>query len=209
MQKGLIRGFKHCSQTSLVITSKSLSHCPICNLPFEASPFLLPPFVLCKSPVFSAHASPLSLVLCSRDRSGKVQDNLHCGITDSVGTVYHYTHLGLLKSSVGWEESLTLEAHVFLPFHAHQKVISATLWNEKLLEAFNSPIWQKDNYAENFHDCFTFVCCFLSFWSKSFQERITLSKVLTEKLLNPYFKFSDLNEQIEGSDFIIKHVRRL
>lgn len=204
MQKGTIRGFKHCSKTSLIIVSKLCQVCPICGLSLEASGSIVPPFVLLNSPVFSAHSSPLSIVVCSRDGSGRLEDNLHCGVTDSQGAVYHYSNLGLLKSSIGWEESLALELRNCFS-EENLKCFSLAAWNERLCEAINSRTWKHDKYVEGLNDCFTFVCSFLSFWNESLNDRLILANILTEKLLNPYLKFSRVKEKFERCDFIIKN----
>ena len=103
--------FQHCSDEKILCLQLPRL-CPICHQPLKSSFMRVPPFRL-PTPLVHSRDVPFLLVLrptvctfleCNFDTS-----DLHIGITDSDGVVYHYDEQGVNRDLGGWPQCLPVD----------------------------------------------------------------------------------------------------
>lgn len=117
----------------------------------------IPPFRL-PSPFRRGYNHPRHLLI--RPSKGsflhdyQMYDDLHIGITDSMGTVYDYSHGGINVRSKAWSQCLIIN----IPSS------SSSAWDEALnlhIEQTKTSLYAEDAYDGEVNNCFDFVLDFL------------------------------------------------
>ena len=121
------------------------------------SPMRIPPFRIA-SPFSHSTDAANSFVICPAEGSYSdcelSLDDLHVGITDSKGIVYHYNDNGINIDDHGWTEviSVRFPSADVQPQH----------WDSILLELAKQSKWTAEQYNEATNNCFTFALNFLA-----------------------------------------------
>ncbi|XP_005052906.1 PREDICTED: MKRN2 opposite strand protein [Ficedula albicollis] len=163
-----------------------------------------------RSPLRSARSSArpgwagtlLSLsALCSSRSGYDGHSDLHVGITNSQGMVYHYDQEGVHRSASGWEQCICI------PLVQPDMWELLQLW-DNLLEEFSwEEAWLPHRYDEQQHNCFTFALAFVN-RVRHGRGREPLSKAhFTESFLLPHTReasrYLTLHQQLAHTDVYI------
>lgn len=147
--------YKHCSDKS-IFCKKVAKVCPLCGS--EVTNFLLEPFDI-PCPFAQASEYPCSLVVKPSFgdflRNYKSSDDLHIGLTNSVGTTFEFDARGLtINDSGNWKNCLIVNATIPESWFSR--------WDKVLDELSTRPNWNLINYHPTSSNCFDFVMDFLT-----------------------------------------------
>ena len=150
-----VRCFQHCDNRNILCFDVP-SKCPLCGASLP-SPMRVPPFRI-TSPFSHSTDAANAFVVCPAEGSYSdcelSLDDLHVGITDSKGIVYHYNDNGINIDDHGWTEviSVRFPSADVQPQH----------WDSILLELAKQSKWTAEQYNEATNNCFTFALNFLA-----------------------------------------------
>ncbi|NXC11274.1 MKROS protein, partial [Orthonyx spaldingii] len=82
--------------------------------------------------------------------------DLHVGITDSKGVVYHYDQEGVHRAGSGWEQCISV------PLVQPDMAELLLQWDQLLEEFSLEEAWLPHRYEEQQHNCFTFALAFVN-----------------------------------------------
>ncbi|XP_030063488.1 MKRN2 opposite strand protein [Microcaecilia unicolor] len=200
--KGLVK-FKHCGKE---IFSYSLpQNCPICGQPAVSSSNLKDAPVTIPSPFVNGHKASCSFLVKPtegtflRDYDGN--SDLHVGVTNTTGTVYHYNQTGIHRDDVGWEQC------VCIPLIQPSTYGLINQWDRYLDERCASEAWLPCRYEEHCHNCYTFALAFVNYILAA-QGRNQLSKSeFTERFVLPRTrrasKYISICKEVAANNFYV------
>ncbi|XP_029456646.1 MKRN2 opposite strand protein [Rhinatrema bivittatum] len=198
--KGLVK-FRHCKKD--IFCSFVPQNCPICGQPAVSSSSLKDAPVSIPSPFVNGHKERCSFLLKPTEGTflGDYDGNsdLHVGVTNTAGTVYHYNETGIHKDDLGWEQC------VCVPLIQPDMYGLINQWDQHLDEFCAAETWLPCRYEEHHHNCYTYVLEFINYMLSA-QERQRLSKCeFTEKFVLPRTKrtskYITICKQIAENDF--------
>ncbi|NWY47380.1 MKROS protein, partial [Sylvia atricapilla] len=139
--------------------------------------------------------------LCSPSSGYDGHGDLHVGITNSKGVVYHYDQEGVHRAASGWEQSISIP------------LVQPDMWElqqhwDSLLEEFSwEEAWLPHRYEEQQHNCFSFALAFVNGVRRG-RGRQPLSKAqFTQTFLLPHTteasRYLRLQQHLAHSDFFI------
>jgi hypothetical protein len=150
--------FRHCQSAEYVACFTLPTACPTCGRLLGRNPFKIPPFVL-PNPFVSARSSPFCVVVKptvgSFLRDYTSTSDLHVGVTDSHGVVFHFDRRGVQCSHTGWSQCLAVSVVNV------RDVERQNLWSVTLTQYSLSGLWTSQRYSETANNCFDFVLGFL------------------------------------------------
>ncbi|KAM4820917.1 MKRN2 opposite strand protein [Thomomys bottae] len=158
--KPLIK-FDHCKTS--IYSFRVPQRCPLCQQDVGSAKLEEAPISI-SSPLSNGHWEKCCFLLRPiqgtflREYDGR--SDLHVGITNTKGVVYHYTALGVQRDQAGWEQSLSI------PLLQPGLFALMDQW-DKYLEDFSATgAWLPHRYEEDRHNCYsyalTFINCVLS-----------------------------------------------
>ncbi|XP_071611578.1 MKRN2 opposite strand protein [Heliangelus exortis] len=199
-ESGVVR-VRHCG--SAIFCRRAPRHCPLCGRPLPAglsrAPQRLP------SPLRdTAPRSPALLITPTRGtflRGYDGNSDLHVGITNRKGVVYHYNQEGIHRSETGWEQCISIPLVQPDMFGLLQQ------WDQLLEEFSVGEAWLPHRYEEQEHNCFTFALGFInSILAAQGKEQMSKSE-FTEKFVIPQTrkasKYITLHQQLTANEFYI------
>ncbi|XP_069871694.1 MKRN2 opposite strand protein-like [Dipodomys merriami] len=158
--------FDHCKMS--IYSFGVPQRCPLCQQDVGSARLEEAPISI-SSPLTNGHQETCSFLLRPTQgtflREYDGQSDLHVGITNTIGVVYHYTALGVQRDRAGWEQSLSV------PLVQPGLFALMDQW-DKYLEDFSAAgAWLPHRYEEDHHNCYsyalTFVNCVLSIEGKA------------------------------------------
>ncbi|XP_053324595.1 MKRN2 opposite strand protein [Spea bombifrons] len=157
LAQGLLK-FSHCQRD--VFCSRVPPLCPICGQSVVASWRLEEAPVHVPCPFVNGHREKCSfLVKPTRgeflgDYDG--DSDLHVGITDTSGVVYHYNETGVRGDTLGWEQCVSV------PLVPPDNYALIDQWDGYLTEHAASEQWLPHRYSERDHNCCSFALRFIN-----------------------------------------------
>ncbi|EDO45044.1 predicted protein [Nematostella vectensis] len=143
---------QHCSSDSYLIFTTFPRSCEVCGSVLENCRLRVPPFRL-PNPFVASRCVPRSVLIrptrgdfLSDYQNG---DNLHIGISDENGSVYHYDERGANIDTCGWDQCVVVE--IQNRSHIEDK------WREILHSSQLSDLWTSERYDETSHNCYDYV----------------------------------------------------
>nr|XP_033782187.1 MKRN2 opposite strand protein [Geotrypetes seraphini] len=200
MADGLLK-FRHCGHE--IFARAVPERCPRCGRPAVSSGRLQDAPVAIPSPFVNGHQASAAFLLRPtqgsflKDYDGN--SDLHVGVTNTTGTVYHYNETGIHRDDLGWEQC------VCVPLIQPSMFGLINQWDRYLEECCASEDWLPCRYDEHDHNCYTFTLTFVNCILAA-QERKQLSKCeFTERFVLPRTrrasKYISICKEIAGNNF--------
>ncbi|CAM9734043.1 unnamed protein product [Lampetra fluviatilis] len=177
--------FSHCGPR-VVVGVRVPPLCPLCGASLGGAPLPEPPVSL-RAPLSSAHSSPHQLAV-RPTRGAFLTDyhegvDLHVGISDSQGGVYHFWEGGVSRDACGWGSCVCVPLRDCIAPQGSGEPWGAwgwglgggwgagnPLWDSHLEAMAQSAEWSSESYEELGHNCFDFALAFLAL----VQQRLAL-----------------------------------
>ncbi|XP_050184271.1 MKRN2 opposite strand protein [Myiozetetes cayanensis] len=148
---------RHCR--ALLYCRRAPARCPACGGALAAGGLSSAPVRL-DCPFRPGHGQPRAfLVRPTRGaflRGYDGSSDLHVGITDSRGVVYHYDQEGVHRAHCGWEQCICI------PLVQPQSGQLLHHWDGLLEEFAEGEAWLPHRYDEQEHNCYTFALAFIN-----------------------------------------------
>nr|XP_032814056.1 MKRN2 opposite strand protein [Petromyzon marinus] len=173
--------FSHCGPR-VVVGVRVPPLCPLCGASLEGVPLSEPPVSL-RAPLSSAHSSPHQLAV-RPTRGDFLTDyhegvDLHVGISDSQGGVFHFWEGGVSRDACGWGSCVCVPLLDCIAPQGSEEPWGGgwgawgwglgggwgagnPLWDSHLEAMAQSVEWSSESYEELAHNCFDFALAFLA-----------------------------------------------
>lgn len=127
--------------------------------------------------------------------------DLHVGITNSNGVVYHYDEEGIHRDETGWEQCISI------PLVQPDMFELLEQW-DKLLEEFSvGEAWLPHRYDEDAHNCYTYALAFINSILTTLGKQQMSKSEFTEKFVIPHTKraskYITLHQELSAKEFYI------
>ncbi|ESN93727.1 hypothetical protein HELRODRAFT_88263 [Helobdella robusta] len=147
--------FRHCDDNLNTFVLNLPQFCPLCGDDLESAATFKVPLFKVPNPLSDGHQNPFRIVI--KPTAGNFMDNytteknLHIGVTDSKGDVFHFNKNGLNRSTSSPFQSPSLSP----------SSPSTSEWNS-CLAMMMCDQWGEERYKDNEYNCYTFVLSFLT-----------------------------------------------
>ncbi|XP_051483076.1 MKRN2 opposite strand protein [Apus apus] len=202
MAEAAVLRVRHCR--AAIFCRRAPPRCPLCGLGLRRAGLLAAPLRL-PSPFRHGHRQPPAFLL--RPSSGSFlggydgKSDLHVGISNSNGVVYHYNQEGIHRSETGWEQCISVPLVQPDMFGLLQQ------W-DKLLEEFSvGEAWLPHRYEEHEHNCYTYALAFINSVRTAQGKQPIRKSEFTEKFVIPQTrrasKYITLHQELTANEFYI------
>ena len=202
--------FQHCESNTKVIwlDGNQPPICPLCSKSVVDTDAKIPPFRL-PSPFCHSRDAACSVVV--KPTVGSFlddytnSDNLHVGVTDSTGAVYHFDETGFSCSASGWHQCIAVP---MLTDHELPQTFPSS-WDKKLAEFSTHKQWTASEYVSGKNDCYDFALQFLFSNFQQFVSDLTNRFDFCTKLVLPRTtiaaKYIGLYRRLLREQVVVQH----
>ncbi|XP_009957140.1 PREDICTED: MKRN2 opposite strand protein [Leptosomus discolor] len=138
---------------------------------------------------------------CLSFRGYDGKSDLHVGITNSNGVVYHYNEEGIHRAERGWEQCISIPLVQPDMFGLLQQ------WDQLLKEFSVGEAWLPHRYQEHDHNCYTFALAFINSVLTAQGKRQMTKSEFTEMFVIPQMKkaskYITLHRELTANEFYI------
>ncbi|NWR06557.1 MKROS protein, partial [Paradoxornis webbianus] len=193
---------RHCR--ALVYCRHAPPRCPACGGDLRGAGLTAAPVRL-HCPFRHGHGQPRAFLI--RPSHGTFlqgydgHGDLHVGITNSKGVVYHFDQEGVHRAASGWEQSISIP------------LVQPDMWEllqhwDDLLEEFSlEEAWLPHRYEEQQHNCFSFALAFVNGVRRARGRRALGKAEFTETFVLPHSaaasRYLRLQRHLARCDFYI------
>ncbi|NWH78866.1 MKROS protein, partial [Piaya cayana] len=198
---GIVR-VQHCGVA--IFCRRTPLRCPACGRPLPRAGLLAAPRRL-PSPFRHGHRQPCAFLL--RPTAGAFlgeydgKSDLHVGISNNNGVVYHYNEEGVHRAETGWEQCISVPLVQPDMFGLLQQ------WDELLEEFSVGEAWLPHRYEEHDHNCYTYALAFVNSILTAQGKRQMSKSEFTEKFVIPQTKkaskYITVHRELTANDFYI------
>ncbi|XP_043282898.1 MKRN2 opposite strand protein [Venturia canescens] len=191
--------YKHCNDKSIFCKEVPIA-CPLCKT--VVTRYVLEPFRI-PCPFAEASGNPCALVVKPSFgnflQDYKPTDDLHIGLTNSVGRIFEFDARGLtINDLTKWKNCLVINTSVPESWYSR--------WDEVLEELCTGSNWNLVNYNPTSYNCFDFVMNFLTllnYKDLTFLDKTTLCSSFVLPKLRDVLRYVSLYRNLQSNEYYV------